>query len=188
MSNTVQVQTLYKNKHPRTLRVLLRLSMPNTVQVQVQWAFPRPRTYVSSVYRSGCPCQTLYTYTYSVHAQAHGLTYNRRIAQAVHAKHYTRTRTVCTPNHLGLCTTGVSLRLPMKHCPRTRTVCTSKHTSVRALGALLRLPMANIVQVQVKCAHPRSRPHVQRRHRSGCPCRPQCKYKYSMHAYVHASV
>ena len=80
--------------------------MPNTVQVQVQCARPRLRIYVQSVYRS-----TMYTYTYSIHTQAHGLTYNMRIALATHAKHCTRTRTVRTPKHTGLRTIA-SLRLP----------------------------------------------------------------------------
>ena len=64
--------------------------------------------------------------------------------------------------------------------------CARPSTGVRTIGASLRLPMPNTVQVQVKCAHPRSRTHVHRRHRSGYPCRPLCKYKYSVHAHVHA--
>ena len=94
-----------------------------------------------------------------MHTQAHGLTYNRCIAQAVHAK----------------------------HCARTRTVCTSKHTGICTLCASLRLPIPNTVDVHVECAHPRSRTPVQRRHRSGHPCQPRCKYKYSVHAHVHAT-
>ena len=46
--------------------------------------------------------------------------------------------------------------------------------------------MPNTVQVQVKCAHPRFRTHVQRSYSSGYPCQPLCKYKYSVHAHVHA--
>ena len=38
----------------------------------------------------------------------------------------------------------------------------------------------------MQCAHPRSRTRVQRRHRSDYPCRPMCKYKYSVHVRVHA--
>ena len=124
MPNTVQVQTLYKYKHPHTLWVPLRLSMPNTVQVQVQCARPPPRTYGQSAYPSGCPCQIMYTYEYSVHTQAHGLTYNSRIAQAAHAKQCTRTRTECAPKHKGLRTIGTSLRLSMPNtaqCARPST-------------------------------------------------------------------
>ena len=51
------------------------------------------------------------SYTFSVHTQAHWLTYIRRIAQAAHVKHGTRTRTVCTSKHTGECTIGASLRL-----------------------------------------------------------------------------
>ena len=46
--------------------------------------------------------------------------------------------------------------------------------------------MRNTVQAQVQRAHPRSRIHVQQRHRSGYPCRILCKYKYSLHAHVDA--
>ena len=46
--------------------------------------------------------------------------------------------------------------------------------------------MPNTVQALVQCAHARSRTHIQRRHRSGYLCQPLCKYKYSMHAHVHA--
>ena len=126
--------------------------MLNTLQVQVQCARPRLRIYVQSVYRS-----TMYTYTYSIHTQAHGLTCNMRIALAAHAKHCTRTCTVRTPKHTGLCTV-----------------------------ASLRLPTSNTVQAQLQCARLRTRTHVQRMHRSGYPCRPLCKYKYSVRAHVHA--
>ena len=86
-----------------------------------------------------------------MHTQAHGLTYNTRIALAAHAKHCTRTRTVCTP----------------------------KHTDLRTIASL-RLPMSNTVQVQLQCARLRTCTHVQRTHRSGYPCRRLCKYKYSV--------
>ena len=47
--------------------------------------------------------------------------------------------------------------------------------------------MPNTVQVQIQCAHSRSRTYVQRRPRPGYPCRPLFNYKYSVHAHVHAT-
>ena len=155
-TSTVTVCTL-TSTYLRTVDVSLRLSMPNTVHIHVQCARPSTRAYVQQEHCSGRPRQTLYTYTYSVHAQAHGLTCNRRIAQASNTK----------------------------HCTRTRTVGTSKHMGVRTIGASLNLPIPTTVQVQVQRGHPRSRIHVQRRPRSGYRCRPLCKYKYSVSAHFY---
>ena len=107
----------------------------------------------------GCTCHTLYTYTYGAHVQAHGRTYNKRIAQAAHAKHCIG----CTPSRAHSRAIGEPLYKyksrvhPHVHAP----------TYNRCIAQVpLRLPMPNIVQVQVQCARSRSRTPLQRAHRS----------------------
>ena len=118
-------QTLYKHKHSRTLRTSLRLSMPNTVQVQAQCVRTSTSTHVHYARRPDCSCHTLYLYTYSVRAQARGPTHNRCIAQAVHAKHCTRTWYSVYTHACGLpYIRDASLKLPMQHCTCTCTGCT----------------------------------------------------------------
>ena len=92
--------------------------MPNTAQVHVQCARARPRTHVQNVHHSGCPYP--HTYTYSVHVQAHGLTYNKCIAQAAHAEHCTCTRTGWTPMHAHSRAIAVPLRLHALGAPLRR--------------------------------------------------------------------
>ena len=101
--------------------------MPNTVQVQVQCAHPRSRTHVQRRHRLGYPYQSLCKYKHSMHTHVHALckykhsmhthvhapTYNKCIAQDVHAKHCTRSRTGCTSTHAHSRTIGASLRGPM---------------------------------------------------------------------------
>ena len=140
MPNTVQVHYCRELHRSFTVRVetptyttgVAQAFIQNIVQVQVQCALPRPRTYVQSVCRSGCPCQTLYMYrvqcahpttrayvkwahrsgrprqtmhtcTYSLDAQAHERTYYGRIAWATHA--------VCAPTFTHPRTTEAPFRL-----------------------------------------------------------------------------
>ena len=114
------------------LRALLRLFKPNFVQAQVQCVRTSTSSHIHYVRHSGYPCRILYTYTYRVHAQSRGITYNRCIAQAAHAK----------------------------HCARTRTVCTPKHAGLRRIGKLLKLLMPNTVHVYVQSARLRARTHA----------------------------
>ena len=65
----------------RTIGASPRLSMSNTVRVQVQRASPSTQAYARSVHGPGCPRQTSHKYS----------THDRCIAQTVHAKHCTST-------------------------------------------------------------------------------------------------
>ena len=82
-----------KPKHPCTLRALLRLSMPNDVQVQVQRAIqargpPRDRCITPAFHAKclGYPYQILYGYKYSVRVQTREPSRDRCITHVVHAK------------------------------------------------------------------------------------------------------
>ena len=106
-------RTLHKHEHSRTQRASLRLSMPNTVQLQAQCVRTSTSTHVHYVRRPGCSCYTLHMYTRSMHDQACGPTHNRRIAQAVHSEHRTRACTRCSLEHADFRTLDASLKLPM---------------------------------------------------------------------------
>ena len=68
--------TACESKHAghRTIGTSPRLSMPNTVRVQVERASPSTRA--RSVYRPGCPCHKLYECKYNVRTQARGESLN----------------------------------------------------------------------------------------------------------------
>ena len=89
-------QYMSKPKHPCTLRVSLRLSMPNTVQVQR--ASLSTRAIARSVHHPGWPCQMRYTTC---------------IPQDIHAKCCTGTGTVREFKHADHRAIGVSPKLAM---------------------------------------------------------------------------
>ena len=166
---------------------------------------------VHYVRHSGCSCQILYGYKYSVRAQARGPTNDRCIAQAVHAKYCTGTSTACKPKHAGLRTIGASPRLSMPNtvrilvqrvrpstrayaqsvhrpgCPcqilyGTSTACEPKHAGLRTIDASPRLSMPNTVRVEVQRVSPSTQAYARSVHRPGCPYHKLYVYKYSVQA------
>ena len=134
--STSTVRT-YKHKHSCTLRTLPRLSIPYTVHVHVQRARPSTRAYAQSVYRLGCPCQTLCTNMCSAYTQACGFSYIRRIAQTVHAECRTRTHTrthdewyKARAAHSGVVHTRIHVQHSLLGLPKPDTV-PHAHTSYR---------------------------------------------------------
>ena len=172
--------------------------MPNTVQVQLRCAHPRPRTHVKSVHRSDCPCQTLYTYTYSVHVQAHGRTYNTRIAQAAHVKHCTRAgslsdaRIVRKAVYLYVHTVRVRVQCArpstwayVRYAHRAgypcRTYTYSVHVQAHGLTYNRRIAQAAHAE-HCTCTRTGCTPTRSYSRAIGAPL---YKYKYSVHAHVH---
>ena len=145
--------------------------------VQAQCVRTTTSTHVHYVRRPGCPCHKLYVYKYSVRVQARGLTHNRCIAQAVHAKHCTST--VRKYKHKHSCTLRTPPRLSMSvHAQRARPSTRAYAKSVHRPGC----PCQNTVQgVEAQCVRTSTSTHAYYVRRPGCPC--HVRY---MHAYTYS--
>ena len=126
-------------------------------------------------------CQTLYTYTYSVHVQAHGRTYNSRIAwlpvpntiqvqvqctrprSCTHVQWMVRLgcpcQTLCKHKcsvhahiHASTHDRCITQTARAEHCICSRSGCTPTHAHLRMIRASLRRPIPNTVHIHVRGA------------------------------------
>ena len=118
--------------HSRTLRASFRLCMSNTLKVQ------STSTHVHYVYRSGCPCSTLYRYKYK-HSRTLRAPFKLSMPNIVQLQVQAPTHTTCIVQ-------------TVQHRTSTSTVCTSTHAGSRTINTPLKRPMPSTVQVHVRCA------------------------------------